>query len=62
MELTIAGIIALLSFAIENEPRVADLIARHQTGEEELTPDKVKELIAKQQGESDAMNEEWKNS
>jgi hypothetical protein len=37
----IAAIIALLSFTIDNAPRVADMIARHQSGEAPLTPEAI---------------------
>jgi hypothetical protein len=62
MELGIPAIIALLTFAIDNGPRVADMIARHQSGAEPLTPEKIKELIGAAQAETDQVNEDWKNS
>jgi len=62
MELGIPAIIALLSFAIDNAPRVQELIARHQSGEEPLTPEKVQQLIAAAQGESNQLNQDWQNS
>lgn len=62
MQLAIPSIIALLSFAIDNAPRVAEMIARHQSGEEPLTPEKIQALIAEAQGESERVNKEWENS
>lgn len=62
MELAIPAIIALLSFTIDNAPRVADLIARHQSGAAPLTPEAIQALIAEAQGESAKVNEDWKNS
>jgi hypothetical protein len=62
MELAIPGIIALLSFAIDNGPRVADMIARHQSGAEPLTPEAVQAMINAAQGESAKVNDDWKNS
>lgn len=62
MELAIPAIIALLSFAIDNAPRVADLIARHQSGAEPLTPEAIQALIVEAQGESAKLNDDWKNS
>ncbi len=62
MELGIPAIIALLSFAIDNGPRVADMIARHQSGAEPLTPEAIQALINEAQGESAKINEDWKNA
>ena len=62
MELAIPGIIALLSFAIDNGPRVADMIARHQSGAEPLTPEAVQAMIDAAQSESGKVNEDWKNA
>jgi hypothetical protein len=62
MELAIPAIISLLTFAINNGPRVADMIARHQSGAEPLTPEAIQALITAAQSESGAVNEDWKNS
>lgn len=62
MELAIPAIIALLSFTIDNAPRVADMIARHQSGAEPLTPEAIQALITAAQGESAKVNEDWKNA
>ncbi len=62
MELAIPGIIALLSFALDNGPRVEQMIARHQSGEQPLTPEAVQAMIDEAQKESGGLNRDWEQA